>query len=100
MTAALAGQRTLFGRAEAGSQPARFAVSVVGCRRAWSTAFALVVAEARGVALAGQRAVILASDGTAVEVTLSPEGGFVVDPGVFTPPPWADQARRLLAEHR
>ena len=93
------GQRLLFGAGEMNLQPIRFAVSVFGCRRLWSTAFALVLGEARGVALAGQRAVILASDGTAVEVTVSPEGGFVIDPGVCTPPPWADQVRRLLAEH-
>ena len=42
---------------------------------------------------------ILATDGTAVEVTVGPDGGFVVDPGVFTAPAWADQARRLLSEH-
>ena len=92
-------QRTLFDVVQPMARPERFTVSVFGSRRAWSAAFALVVAEARGVALAGQRAVILASDGTAVEVTVSPEGGFVVDPGVCTPPPWADQVRRLLAEH-
>lgn len=99
MSTVVAGQRSLFGGIEAAEQPTRFTVAVFGCGRAWSTAFALVVAEARGVALAGQRAVILASDGTAVEVTVSPDGGFVVDPRVCAPPPWADQVRRLLAEH-
>ena len=99
MSTGVARQRVLFGGIEAGSPSVRFAVSVFGCRRAWSTSFALVVAEARGVALAGQRAVILATDGTAVEVTVGPDGGFVIGPGGFTPPPWADQVGRLLAEH-
>lgn len=92
------GQRPLLGSMEASPAPARFTVSVFGCRRACSSPFALVVAEARGVAIAGNRAVILASDGTAVEVRADPAGGFLLDPG-SPPPPWADQARRLLAEH-
>ena len=99
MTVASVGQRSLFGGLGVVGQPTRFTVSVFGCRRPWSTAFALVLGEARGVALAGQRAVILATDGTSVEVTVSPDGGVIIDPGVFTPPPWADQVRRLLGEH-
>lgn len=99
MTAAVLGQRLLLGGVEASAGPTRFTVSVFGCRRAWSTAFALVVAEARGVAVAGQRAVILGSDGTAAEVRAGPGGGFLVDPGPEPHPAWADQVRRLLAEH-
>ena len=71
----------LFGGIEVPAEPTRFTLSVFGCRRAWSSAFALVVAEARGVVIAGNRAVILASDGTAVEVRADPAGGFLVDTG-------------------
>ena len=99
MTAEMAGQRRLFGGVQVGLQLTRFTVSVFGPRRPWSTAFALVVAEARGVALAGQRAVVIASDGTAIEVRADAAGGFVIDTGPFPPAPWAEQARRLLADH-
>lgn len=94
-----AGQPALFGTPPPGAVTRKFTLSVFGQRRPWTTAFALVVAEARGVAMAGRRAVILAADGTGIEVRTDPSGAFVIDSGPFPIPPWAEQARRLLAEH-
>ena len=72
MTVVAASQRTLFGDSVPVAGPTKFKVAVFAQRRAWSSAFAMVVAEARGVAVAGHRAVILGSDGTAAEVRTAP----------------------------
>jgi len=72
VTVVAASQRIVFGGSVPVAGPTKFTVAVFGQRRAWSSAFAMVVAEARGVAVAGHRAVILGSDGTAVEFRTDP----------------------------
>jgi hypothetical protein len=92
------GQRTLFGgEVEPAIGPVRFSVSVYGRRRPWSPLLPLVVAQARAAALAGYRAMILGTDGCAVEVRRGVDGFLVTPdhPGVG----WSDQTRRLLDEH-
>jgi hypothetical protein len=94
------GQQTLFGEPPRRPVAAvRFTVSVFGQRRPWSTSLPLIVAQARAASLRGHRAVVMATDGAAVEVRHQADGFLVTAVPASALPPWADHARRLLVEH-
>ena len=94
------GQQMLFGEPPAGTSGAvRFAVSVFGRRCPWSTSLPLVVAQARAASLRGHRAVVMATDGAAVEVRHLADGFLVTAAPASAMPSWGDHARRILVEH-
>ena len=94
---AFVGTGTLFPVARAGRDRVRFRVSRIGMPRGASLAnLALAVAQARAIAIAGNRAFVLGSDGTSVEVTYDGFRYSLTPHGSGT---WPDQCRRLLDRH-
>jgi cysteine sulfinate desulfinase/cysteine desulfurase-like protein len=95
--ASVLGPVSLFGdKARGASDPIRYRVGTAGHRAPAVSSLSLATAQARALALQLHRAVIVASDGTAVEVRHH-EPRFIVHP--LGPVPWLELCRRLLTEH-
>lgn len=88
---------SLFGdKARGAGDAIRYRVGTAGHRAPAVSSLPLATAQARALALQLHRAVIVASDGTAVEVRHG-DTGFIVHP--LGPAPWLEVCRRLLTEH-
>ena len=95
--ASVRGQVSLFGEKDGTSaEPVRYQVGTGGQRGPAVGSLSLATAQARALALRLHRAVIVASDGSAVEVRHY-DIGFIVNP--LGPAPWLELCRRLLTEH-
>jgi hypothetical protein len=95
--ASVRGQASLF-RDKGGTAPerVRYQVGAGGQRGPAVCSLSLATAQARALALRLHRAVIVATDGSAVEVRHH-DTGFTVNP--LGPAPWLELCRRLLTEH-